>query len=134
MVWIGEKDGTKVVQVLAKELKGSIEYPEWAHYVKTGPSRERPPLQENWWYLRASSILRRIYLEGPLGVSKLANAYGGRKNLGHQPSHFRRGSRKIIRNILQQLEEKGLITKDKKGRKITPEGKKFISGAVKVSE
>ncbi|MEM0333542.1 MAG: 40S ribosomal protein S19, partial [Candidatus Aenigmatarchaeota archaeon] len=32
----------------------------------------------------------------------------------------------IIRKILQQLESEGLVTKEKKGRILTPKGRSFI--------
>ncbi|MCD6381748.1 MAG: 30S ribosomal protein S19e [Candidatus Aenigmarchaeota archaeon] len=136
MVSIKEVPCQKLIEVLAEELKKEkiIEYPEWARYVKTGSFKERPPEQENWWYLRAASTLRRIALDGPVGVQRLRTYYGGRKNLGHQPSHFKRAGGKIIRNILQQLEEAGLIEQKKEGRKgriLTPTGQKFIDKVIK---
>lgn len=137
MVSIKEVPGQKLVEVLAEELEKQkiIEFPDWAKYVKTGCHKERPPEQENWWFLRAASILRRIALNGPVGVERLRSYYGGRKNLGHQPSHFRKAGGKIIRNILQQLEKAGLIQQvkegKKKGRVITPEGQRFIARVIK---
>ena len=131
MVSINDKNPSLVISRLAAKLGKTIEYPEWATFVKTGVSKERPPAQEDWWFIRAGSILRKIYINGPIGVSKLATIYGGKRNLGHQPSHFRKGSRKIIRTIVQQLEEKGYVSKDKKGRSITSEGKKFIANSLR---
>ena len=137
MVSIKEVPSQKLVEALAKELEKQkvIEFPEWAKYVKTGCHKERPPEQLNWWYLRAASILRRVALNGPVGVERLRSYYGGRKNLGHQPSHFRKAGGKIIRTILQQLESAGLIEQvkegKKKGRVITPKGQKFIDNVIK---
>ncbi len=107
-----------------------VEMPEWANFVKTGVSRERVPQQLDWWYLRTASILRKIYLHGPIGAERLSKRYGGRKNRGYKPERFKRGSRKIIRTILQQLEEKNLVKKSekqKRGRIITEEGKKYLT-------
>ncbi len=107
-----------------------VEMPEWANFVKTGVSRERVPQQLDWWYLRTASILRKIYLHGPVGAERLSKRYGGRKNRGYKPERFKRGSRKIIRTILQQLEEKNLVKKSekqKRGRIITEEGKKYLT-------
>lgn len=126
-----EKEGSMLVKELANRLKALIEQPEWSKYIKTGCSKERPPFQKDWWFMRAGSILRRVYMNGPVGVSKLRTYYGGRKNLGHQPSHFKKASGKIIRTILQQLETLGFVKKDKKGRKITSKGEKFITDATK---
>ncbi len=107
-----------------------VEMPKWANFVKTGVNRERVPQQLDWWYSRAASMLRKIYLHGPIGAERLSKFYGGRKNRGYKPERFKRGSRKIIRTILQQLEEKNLVKKlekQKRGRIITEEGKKYLN-------
>ncbi len=125
----------KLVEETAKELKKLIEMPEWAHYIKTSPARERPPLQDDWYFLRAASILKYVYKLGPIGVSKLSRKYGGRKNRGMAPEHTYRGSRKVIRYILQQLEKVGLVEQKKegqyKGRIITSKGHKLLSDVAK---
>lgn len=132
---VKEVDPEKLIKAIEVELEKMIEMPEWAKYVKTGVNRERPPEQDNWWWIRAASILRRIAINGPVGVQKLRTYYGGLKRLGHQPSHFRKGGGKIIRTILQQLEKVGLVTKvEKKGRVLTPEGQKFINKIIKKIE
>lgn len=120
----------KLTDQLSEKLKEKeeIEPPEWSHFVKTGPQKERPPDQPDWWHLRSASILRRVYEDGPIGVSKLSSHYGGRKDRGHPPEKFRKGSRKIIRKILQQLEEANLVTTSKgNGRKISPKGTSLIN-------
>ena len=58
----------------------SVSTPKWAEFVKTGADRERPPSQENWWFLRSAAILRKVAREGPIGVTHLAQAFGGRKD------------------------------------------------------
>jgi len=108
--------------------------PEWARFVKTGVNRERPPEQEDWWYIRAASILRKIQIKQPIGVNRLRKIYGGRKNRGHKPEHKYKGSGSIIREILQQLEEAGFVKKDKKGRVLTPKGKEFLKNVLKKVE
>jgi len=131
-------DQQKLVEKTAEELKSIIEMPEWAYYVKTSPARERPPLRDDWYYLRAASILKYVYKLGPIGVSKLSRKYGGKKNRGMAPEHFYRGSRKIIRYILQQLEKAGLVEMKKdgqyKGRIITPKGHKLLALAARKVE
>lgn len=118
--------GEKLVEALAKELEGIIEMPDWARFVKTGAHKERLPQQDNWWYLRAASIMRRLYLDGPVGVARLRTYYGGRKNRGVKPEKRKDAGGKIIRTILQQLEEKGLVKKDKRGRSLTPKGVSLV--------
>jgi small subunit ribosomal protein S19e len=76
-------------------------------------------------------VLRQVELKGPIGVSKLRYKYGGRKtSRGMKPEHFYKGSGKVIRTILQQLEDAGYLElKDSgqhKGRVTTPEGSSFI--------
>ena len=123
---------SRVIEKAASELKKipSIKPPEWSKYVKTGMHKERPPVSKDWWYARSASILRKIYTLGPIGTSKLRTKYGGRKNRGHKPEHFYKGSGSIIRKILQQLEAAGFVEKASKkghkGRVLTPKGKSFL--------
>lgn len=129
---------SKLTHQLSEELKkkGEIQPPEWSHFTKTGAHKERPPDQPDWWYLRSASILRRIYEKGPIGVSRLSSYYGGRKDRGHPPEKFVKGSRKITRTILQQLEDAGLIIKmEKRGRKVSPDGMSLLTQtAIQIQE
>lgn len=104
-----------------KEVKEVVP-PVWAKYVKTGVCKERPPVQEDWWYTRAASLLRRLYINGPVGVERLRKYYGGKKNRGHKPEKFKKASGAIIRMILKQLEEAEFVEKVPDGRKLTPKG------------
>jgi small subunit ribosomal protein S19e len=125
-------DTKKFIEVCKEELKKveTIKPPAWATFAKTGSSRKFPPQQEDWWYTRTASILRRIYLDGPVGVQRLKTYYGGRKERGHKPQRFRRSGGSIIRKCLQQLESAGLVQKNQntkdKGRVVSEEGKKFM--------
>jgi small subunit ribosomal protein S19e len=130
MVSARDVNPQKLLERLKEELKKfeEIKEPTWAKFVKSGTHRKRPPEQKDFWYIRAASILRRIYLDGPVGVERLRSYYGGRKNFGHAPEHFVKGSGKIIRAILQQLEKAGLVEKvERKGRKITSKGIKLLN-------
>ena len=133
-------DPSELVDKASEELKRltAVKAPEWAPFVKTGVHRERPPIKSDWWHTRAASVLRQIYIHGPIGVSKLRSKYGGKMNRGYKPPHFYKGSGSIIRKILQQLEKAGFIKKGQagghKGRVITAEGKKFMDSiASKIS-
>ncbi len=123
-----EKFQEKLVEEL-KKIK-EITMPDWARFVKTGTSRERTPSQKDWWYLRAASVLRQVYVKGPIGVNKLRQHYGGKKNRGDLPEKFYKASGKIIRTILQQLEAAGFTEKKSKGihkgRIVTNKGKSFM--------
>jgi len=118
------------IETLAKYLKENIKElrpPEWALFVKTGCHADRPPDDPDWWYKRAASILRKLYLHGPVGVERLRTAYGGRVDLGVARKHVKKGGGSNIRKILQQLEAAGLVKKlDKKGRILTPEGQSLL--------
>ncbi len=120
---------------LADALKKipEIKSPEWMQFVKTGTSKKKPPQEEDFWYKRAASILRQIYVRGAVGVSRLKTRYGSRKNRGMKPEVFRKGSGKIIRVILQQAESAGLLEKiiesgKKSGRRLTNKGKELMEG------
>ncbi|MCD6547076.1 MAG: 30S ribosomal protein S19e [Nanoarchaeota archaeon] len=123
----------ELIGKLKEELKkiDQIKMPEWAKFVKTGSTKTKPPEQEDFWYIRAASILRQLYIRGkPMGVQRLRVKYGDKtKNTG-KPPHFKKASGKIIRNILQQLEAAGLVEKTeikgRKGRIITNKGKSLI--------
>lgn len=121
---------SELINKTAEELKKVIKMPDWVKYVKTGSGRERPPYEPDWWYKRASSVLRQIYLKGPIGTNKLRVKYGNKKSRGSKPEKFYKGSGKIIRDILQQLEKVDLIKKQEagvhKGKIITPKGKSFL--------
>jgi len=132
MVTIYDVDASKLIKKASEELKKIelIKPPEWAKFVKTGASKERPPVEKDWWYMRAASILRKVYVLGPIGVSKLRKKYGGKKNRGHKPERTYKGSGSIIRKALQQLEKAELIKQVEKGvhkgKVITSKGKKFL--------
>jgi len=116
---------------LAEALKNMPEFiqPEWSLYVKSGVSKERPFAERDFWHKRAASILRQIYIRGPVGVGRLRTRYGGRKVRGAKPEEFRKGAGKIIRVILQQAEKAGLIIKaesKKRGRIMSEKGKEFL--------
>lgn len=128
MVTAKDADSKRLLESLREELKKvkEIQPPEWSSYVKTGMSRERPPYQKDWWYMRSAAVLRKIYLYGPLGTERLTRMFGGKKNRGHKPEHFYPGGGSIIRKILQQLESAELVKTKKRGRMISPKGQKML--------
>jgi small subunit ribosomal protein S19e len=131
---IKEVEADKLIERVSKELEKmeAMKPPQWASFVKTGVSRERPPQQKNWWYLRSASMLRRLYIEGAVGVSRLRKVYGSRKRRGHKPEHKYPASGAVIREIFQQLEKAGLVkTEKRKGRMLTPKGKAFLKELAK---
>ncbi len=129
-----EVDAAKLNAAVAAELQNMIQQPQWSLYIKTGSAKQRPPEQKNWYYIRGASMLRRLYIDGPVGIQRLRSYYGSAKNLGHQPSHFKRSSGKVLRSLLQDMEHAGLVekaAKPLKGRLLTKSGKKFIDNIAK---
>jgi small subunit ribosomal protein S19e len=117
-----------IIRRVAEELKKRKEIvpPEWAAFAKTGVHKEMPPEDPDWWFTRAAAVLRRVYVDGPLGIERMRSFYGGKKNRGSRPNRFRKGSGSILRKSLQQLEAAGLVIHDKTGRRISPAGMSFL--------
>ncbi|MEM2099170.1 MAG: 30S ribosomal protein S19e [Candidatus Bathyarchaeia archaeon] len=120
----------KFVGKLARYLKENIEVvqpPLWANVVKTGSHVEKQPQDADWWYTRSASVLRKIYLHGPIGLEELRADYGGRKSCGTKPSHASKAGGCHLRKILQQLQQAGLIeVVPAQGRRMTPKGRKLL--------
>lgn len=123
-----------LISAVSKELKENdkINEPSWAQFVKTGVHKERRPENPDWWYIRTAALLRRVYVDGPVGLSRLQTKYGGNKDRGTNPEKFRKGSGSIIRTALKQLEEAGYVEKTEEGRCITPAGQSYLDN--KASE
>ncbi|KZX12920.1 30S ribosomal protein S19e [Methanobrevibacter curvatus] len=129
MVTVYDVPADVLINIIANELNENnenISAPSWVNYVKTGVHKERKPDDINWWYTRCASILRRIYIDGPVGISRLRTFYGGKKDRGMTPEVFREGSGAIIRTALHQLESAGYVEKIVGGRVITSSGKSFL--------
>ncbi|MFB6160352.1 MAG: 30S ribosomal protein S19e [Haloferacaceae archaeon] len=131
MVTLYDVPADELVDELADRLADRLEEPDWIQYAKTGESRELPPQQEDFWYRRAGSLLRKVAVDGPIGVDRLSTAYGGRKQGSTRykvaAEHSTAGSKKIVRVCLQQLEEEGLVeTASGEGRRVTAEGRQFL--------
>jgi small subunit ribosomal protein S19e len=119
----------KLIPKLAEELKriDTIAPPEWAAFVKTGRHREKSPVNSDWWHTRTAAVLRKIYIDGPVGTTRLAAMFGGRADRGSKPNKAVRGSRSISRMTVQQLEKSQLVQKQKDGgRVVTAKARKMI--------
>ncbi|UCG45804.1 MAG: 30S ribosomal protein S19e [Candidatus Bathyarchaeota archaeon] len=125
-----EAPGPVLIEKLARHLKENVEGvvpPRWAPYAKTGSHVSRPPQNPEWWFTRCASILRKIYLKGPIGVQHLRSEYGGRIDRGMRPEHARRSGGSIIRKAIQQLEAAGLVEPSRnRGRVVTGEGRRLL--------
>lgn len=131
MTTVYEVPPDKLVKLTAEKLKENkvISLPKWGTHVKKGSNKELPPQDGDWWWVRCASILRQIYINGPVGTSRLRTYYGGRVRRGAKKERFRKGSGKIIREVLSQLERAGYVNKTKIGRKISPNGQSFLDNA-----
>jgi small subunit ribosomal protein S19e len=131
MVNARDVPSAKLIGALAEQVKGlpGIKEPDWVHYVKTGSHAERPPENADWWFTRAASLLRKLYLHGPVGLSDLERTYGGSKALAYFPKHHRDAAGSPIRKVLQQLEQAELVSKTPKGRVLTPKGRAMLDKA-----
>jgi small subunit ribosomal protein S19e len=130
MVTIYEVPAAILNREIVSELKNidELKPPAWASFVKTGVFREKSPTDPDWWYVRLASLLRKIYVYGPIGVNRLRIKYGGRQRKGNRREHFKKGAGKIIRFGLQQLETLGLVEKKdaKSGRIISAKGRSLM--------
>jgi small subunit ribosomal protein S19e len=114
------------VSLIIKENQGAVQPPPESIFWKTGWFKEFPPVNPDFWYIRAASMLRKLYRK-PIGVNRFEKIYGGRSPGRVHKKHSARGSGKIIRLILQQLEEDGYVIKSKRmGRKLTNEGRSLL--------
>ncbi|MFW9998505.1 MAG: 40S ribosomal protein S19 [Candidatus Hodarchaeota archaeon] len=120
----------KLIEAIAEKLKEYPEVlpPEGLEFWKTAYFKELAPLDsEKFWYIRCASLLRKVKKYGPIGVNKLRKFYGGRNRKGPGLNHSAKGSGKIIRVALQQLEDANLINKmEKEGRVVSDEGTSLL--------
>ena len=132
MVTLYDAPADALIQALADELEGRIDPPEWATFAKSGADREFPPEDEDFWYVRAASVLRRVAIDGPVGVDRLSTHYGGAKGGSNRyrvaPNHRSDSSENVIRTILQQLEEADLVERppNDEGRVVSAEGMSLL--------
>ncbi len=121
---------SQFIERLAKYLKENVEQvqpPAWAQVAKTGSHVEKQPQNPDWWYTRAASVMRKVYVHGPIGLEKLRSDYGGRKGYTVKPNHASKAGGSNIRKSLQQLEAAGLIQITRpQGRIMTPKGRKMM--------
>ncbi|MFC7176894.1 30S ribosomal protein S19e [Halosegnis marinus] len=120
-----------LIEATAEKLADELEQPDWAEFAKTGTARELPPEQEDFWALRGASLLRKVAVDGPVGVDRLSTAYGGAKKGSTRyrvrPHGKTSGSKKVIRTLLQQLDDAGYIsTNEKRGREVTGPGRQLL--------
>ena len=118
-----------LIERLARYLRENVDEvipPPWASFAKTSSHAEGSPQDPDWWFTRCASLLRKIYVKGPVGISRLRSEYGGRIDRGVRPEHARKGGGAIIRKALQQLEAAGLVETRTRGRVVTRGGRQLL--------
>ena len=126
-IWTVEP--SKLIHSIAEKLKEypEIAPPEGSKFWKTAFFKEMAPVEEDFWYIRCASLLRKINKFKKIGVNRLRKKYGGRNRRGSGLNHSAKASGKIIRVALQQLEKAKLIeVTEKNGRKIAKEGHSLL--------
>jgi len=113
-----------LISKLADILKNEdIPAPSWTPFVKTGSHADKPPQKPDWWHTRCASILRKVYLNGPLGINDLRKIYGGGKASGYGNRNHTSAGGAIIRTAIQGLEKLGYVEKvPGKGRVVSKNG------------
>ncbi|XP_049851174.1 uncharacterized protein LOC126325509 [Schistocerca gregaria] len=125
---------SQLITAYAQHLKksGGIQLPPWVDVVKTAVGKELSPYDSDWYYVRAASMLRKIYLNKSVGIGSFRKIYGAAKTNGLRPQHFALGSGSIARSILRNLETMRLIEKHPKGgRRITAEGRRDLDSVAR---
>ncbi|KAJ9109560.1 hypothetical protein QFC20_003306 [Naganishia adeliensis] len=106
---------------------GKLEIPNWVDTVKTGSYKELAPYDPDWYYVRAASIARHIYLRKHVGIGALAKLYGGKNRRGNRPSHHKDASTGVQRAVVQSLEKIGVLEKAPDGgRRISVDGQRDL--------
>jgi len=133
MTTLYDAPAEEVIEALAERLaeEDEIEAPDWMEFVKSGADRELPPEQEDFWTRRAASLLRKVAVDGPVGVGSLQTEYGGATQGTNRykvrPRHKADGSGNVIRTALQQLAEAGYVeVAEGEGRQVTGEGQSLL--------
>ncbi|KAF6006096.1 ribosomal protein S19B [Brettanomyces bruxellensis] len=110
------------------QRQGKLEVPAYVELVKTSSGNEMPPQDaEGWFYKRAASVARHIYLRKNVGVGKLNKLYGNAGNRGSRPNKHVDASGSVNRKVVQSLEKLGILEiSPKGGRKISENGQRDL--------
>jgi hypothetical protein len=81
-------------------------------------------------YLKAASILQKLYTHGTVSMKQFRYAYQRDRRKHIEPCHTDLASGKIIRYILQQFQDMGLVRQDEFGeRSLSAKGRSYMDGA-----
>merc|ERR1712199_38194 len=129
------------IKAAAEFLKRQPKFdvPKYHDIVKTAVAKEFAPYDEDWFYIRAASILRKVYLRKGTGIGALKKWYGGSNGThrGTRKAHFMTASGAIIRKAMHELEKLEMMTHSEDGgRMITSKGRAEmdrIAGNIDIS-
>jgi len=79
MVTIYDVPADALIEEVAARLEDRIDEPDWVEFAKSGAGKELPPEQEDFWYVRSASLLRKVAQNEPIGIERLATEYGSKK-------------------------------------------------------
>lgn len=132
MATIYDVPADALIEAVAARLADRIDEPDWVAFTKSGAGKELPPEQDDFWYVRSASLLRKVAQNEPIGIERLATEYGSKKRGSNRyavrPGEHAGGSRKLIRASLQALEDEELVTTAAgEGRRVSDEGESFLS-------
>merc|ERR1712196_16168 len=107
-VTVKDVPADEYIKACAEFLKRQPKFdvPKYHDIVKTGVIKEFAPYDEDWFYVRSASILRKVYLRKGTGVGALKKWYGGSSGThrGTRKAHFVTASGAIIRKAMHELE------------------------------
>uniref|UniRef100_A0A0N4ZTZ0 40S ribosomal protein S19 n=1 Tax=Parastrongyloides trichosuri TaxID=131310 RepID=A0A0N4ZTZ0_PARTI len=122
-------DQSDLVKQAAAFLKksGKVKVPENSDIIKLGRHKELAPMDADWYFVRAASLARRLYVKPGVGVGALKKSFGGNKRRGVKPRHFQTAAGGNIRKALQTLEAINWVEKSANGGRIlTLQGRKDL--------
>ena len=128
-ICVRDVSSTAFIKAYAEHLKNSDKFdlPVWADTIKTGVFKELAPYGDDWYYIRAASIARKVYLRPGIGIGQLQKWYGGSYRRGTRTEHFRKASSGVIRSVLKQLEEMKVLEQvSAGGRRVTMVGQQDL--------
>merc|ERR1719399_1299977 len=106
------------------KLDDKFELPGWIDHMKTAAWKELSPLDDDWYYVRAAAIARRIYVRQGAGVGALQKYFGGKARNGVHRNHNKKASAGVIRHAVQQLAKIGWLEDcESGGRQLTRVGR-----------
>ncbi len=127
MVDVKKVPADLLISNVASKLRSmGIEQPAWTSYLKDGMGKQKSWDQDDWYYTRLASMMRKLYLYENLGIMRMSEEYGGKVDRGTKRYHPAAGSRYIVRQLFKKLEELGLVKKEKTGRVLSPQGRSML--------